>query len=246
MSLMNITKADMIAQLQKDILPILGFKRTGGYAAFNVLPAVIKNAFPHCEFPLGVVHQLICGTEEEAAATRGFISGILSSLMNDNGVCIWISSSRTIFPPALTSFGIAPDKIIFIDVKKQKEILWVLEEALKCDRLAAVVGEMQELSFTASRRLQLAVEQSRVTGFILCHNPLSVNTTACVTRWKVTSIPSELPATMPGVGYPRWNVDLLKVRNGKPGSWQLEFVAGRFRHISKITIVHQKQERKTG
>jgi hypothetical protein len=30
------------------------------------------------------------------------------------------------------------------------------------DRLAEVVGEIGELSFTASRRIQLAVEQSRV------------------------------------------------------------------------------------
>ena len=42
---------------------------------------------------------------------------------------------RTIFPPALKSFGIAPDKIIFIDLKKEKEILWAMEEALKCDGL---------------------------------------------------------------------------------------------------------------
>lgn len=41
----------------------------------------------------------------------------------------------------------------------------VMEEALKCGGLAAVVGEVQDISFTASRRLQLAVEQSGVTGF---------------------------------------------------------------------------------
>ena len=103
-----------------------------------------------------------------------------------------------------------------------------MEEALKCDGLSAVIGEMQELSFTASRRLQLAVEQSRVTGFILRHNPRNLNTTACVTRWKITSLPSELADDMPGVGFPRWNVELLKIRNGKPGAWQIEWTAGPF------------------
>ena len=63
-----------------------------------------------------------------------------------------------------------------------------MEEALKCDGIAAVVGEIQELSFTVSRRLQLAVEQSRVTGFILRNNPRNLNTTACVTRWKITPL----------------------------------------------------------
>ena len=144
------------------------------------------------------------------------------------------------------SFHLEPDKVIFIEVQKIKDLQWVMEEALKCEGLAAVVGEMQELSFTASRRLQLAVEESHVTGFILRHNPSSLNTTACVTRWKITPLPSELADNMPGVGFPRWNVELLKVRNGKPGSWQIEFAAGRFRHISKIGVIQQQQQKKTG
>jgi protein ImuA len=166
--------------------------------------------------------------------------------MRSGGVVLWISSARTIFPPALKSFGIEPDRIVFVDLQKQKDVMWVMEEALKCEGLAAVVGEMNELSFTASRRLQLAVEQSRVTGFILRVNPRNLNTTASVTRWKITSIPSLLPDGMPGVGFPRWNVELLKVRNGKPGTWQMEWKGGRFRHASMLTAIHGEQQRKTG
>jgi hypothetical protein len=36
---------------------------------------------------------------------------------------------------------------------------------------------------------------------------------------------------MPGVGFPGWNVELLKVRNGKPGSWQIEWAESRFQNI---------------
>jgi protein ImuA len=42
---------------------------------------------------------------------------------------------------------------------------------------------------------------------------------------------------MPGVGFPRWNVQLLKVRNGKPGAWQIEWSADGFRHIPAFTPV---------
>jgi protein ImuA len=242
------TKAAIIAQLQKDILSLEGFKRTLKLDALDVVPRIIKNAFPNNEFPLGAAHEFISTEAEDAAATGGFVASTLASIMQSGGASIWISSCRTLFPPALKSFGIAPDKIIFIDLKKEKEkeILWAIEEALKCGGLAAVVGEMQELSFTDSRRLQLAVEQSRVTGFILRHNPRSLNTTACLTRWKITPLPSELEDGMSGVGFPRWNVELLKVRNGKPGSWQIEFAAGRFRHISKITATPLEQQKKTG
>ena len=76
---------------------------------------------------------------------------------------------------------------------------------------------MRELNFTSSRRLQLAVEQSRVTGFIIREDPKQLGTTACISRWKINSLPSALPDKMPGLGFPRWQVELLKARNGKPG-----------------------------
>lgn len=243
---MDLTKANIIAQLKKDILPLQGFRRTLNPATLDLVPVAIKNAFPNAEFPLGAVHEFFYKGLQNAAATAGFIAGMLGSLMRHGGVALWISSCRTIFPPALKSFGIAPDKVVFIDLKKEKEILWVMEEALKCDGLAAVVGEIQELSFKNSRRLQLAVEQSRVTGFILRNNARSLNTTACISRWEITSLPSVLADDMPGVGFPCWNVELLKVRNGKPGSWQIEFSAGRLNHVSVITAIHQQPQKKTG
>jgi protein ImuA len=239
-------KTATIAQLQKDILSLQGFKRISNPAIINVFPHVIKNSFPNAEFPLGAVHEFISNRTEDISATGGFVSGVLGSIMQSGGASIWISSARTIFPPALKSFGIEPDKIIFIYLKKEKDILWAMEEALKCVSLSAVVGDMKELSFTNSRRLQLAVEQSRVTGFILRNNPRNLNTTACVTRWKITPLSSESPDDMPGVGFPRWNVELLKVRNGKPGTWQIEFAAGRFRHISKMAAIALEQKKNTG
>ncbi len=166
--------------------------------------------------------------------------------MKKGGASIWINPSQTIFPPALKSFGIAPERIIFIELRKEKEMLWAMEEALKCEGLSAVIGEIKELGFTDSRRLQLAVEQSQVTGFVLRNNPRNINTTACITRWQIKSLPSELENKMPGVGFPRWNVDLLKVRNGKPGNWQMEWVAGKFRHIPESGLLVPVQQRKTG
>ncbi len=243
---MSSPKSDIIARLQRDILPLQGYKPIRNGDAVDVGLGRIKEAFPNNTFPLGAVHEFHCTGAEDAAATSGFIAGILSSLMRDGGVALWISSSRTIFPPALKHFSIDPDKIIFIDLQKQKDVLWSMEEALKCNGLAAVIGEIPEISFTASRRLQLAVEQSRVTGFIVRVNPRSLNITACVTRWKITSLPTVLPGDMPGVGFPRWNVELLKVRNGKPGNWSVEWRAGRFRHDSRLTAIPYLHEKKTG
>ena len=158
----------------------------------------------------------------------GFIAGLLSPLMKKGGVIFWIAPRRTIFPPALESFGIHPDKVVFIDVQRDKHVLWSVEEALKCPALTAVVGEMEGISFTASRRLQLAVEQSQVTGFMLCHNKRALTATASVSRWKISSLPGYTIDELPGVGFPQWRVELLRIRNGRPGVWNVRFSDGNF------------------
>ena len=224
-----------------------GFKPPPAGAAAHIGLGPVAAAFPNASFPTGAVHEFLSAGAENAAATGGFIAGLLASLMQSDRVGIWISSARTLFPPALKIFGIEPHQIIFIDLPKERDVLWTMEEALKCEGLAAVVGEMREISFTASRRLQLAVEQSRVTGFILRHHPRSLTTTACVSRWNITSLPSVLEDKLPGVGFPRWKVALLKIRNGRPGAWQMEWRAGAFHPVAEIIpSLPQAQVRKTG
>lgn len=205
-----------------------GCKPLVGHTAADVGLGQLKNVFPNDVFPIGAVHEFISKSNEDASASSGFMAGIIAALMKGGGACLWISAANTTFPPALKWFGIEPDKVIFVRLQKSKDMLWAMEEALKCNGLATVVGEIPELDLTTSRRLQLAVEKSGVTGFILRRNPKQLITTACVTRWHITSLPSALPEGMPGVGFPRWTASLLKVRNGKPGSWKIEWKAGSF------------------
>lgn len=221
------TRKDLITRLKKDILLWEGFKPSPGSSELMGLGPV-EQSFPNGIFPKGVLHEFINTVPEDAAACNGFLGGLLASLMQDGGVCVWVSTRRRLFPASLQAFGVEPDRIVFIDVNREKDVLWILEEALKCDGVAAVVGELNEISFMQSRRLQLAMEQSRVTGFILRSDLKKLNTTACVARWKITPIPSETEDEMPGVGYPRWRVELLKVRNGIPGVWKIEWLEDHF------------------
>lgn len=228
---MQLKRADIITELQTDILRLEGYKSHRN-SELDLGLGALSEAFPNSIFPLGAVHEFLSAKTEDASATCGFISGLLSSLMGVSGTTLWISSFRTIFPPALKSFGVHPDRVIFIDLKKEKDILWAMEEALKCGALTAVIGELREIDFTASRRLQLAVEQSQVTGFILRHHARIVNTTACISRWRISPLPS-IPVgnsmdALPGIGFPQWRVELLKIRNGKTGMWNISWMNGRF------------------
>lgn len=244
---MNAIKNFELYKLQKSILQLEGYKTTALDNVCNIGFKPIENVFPNKSFPIGSIHEFLSSSIEDTSATSGFVSGVLSKVMRLGGVCIWISSSRTIFPAALKSFGIEPDKIIFIDLKNERDVLYAMDEALKCDKLISVVGELKNISFKESRRFQLMVEQSRVTGFIIRHQPRVLNPIACIARWRIKSIASELKDNVPGVGFPRWNVELLKVRNGKPGSWKIEWSENSFTEIKENVIaIPQIQIRNVG
>lgn len=224
-------RKELISRLQNNILQWQGYRSHATSNHTKMGLGSVEKAFPNNVFPLGTVHELVCSNIEQATASCGLLSGMLSVLMQHGRVCLWISFTDHLFPSALAHFGVSADRVIFIRVSKDTEALWVMEEALKCAGLAAVVAEVRELNFKQSRRLQLAVEHSHVNGFVLRNYSKKIGSTICAARWQVRSLPSEPVDGMPGLGFPRWQVDLLKVKNGQPGSWTIEWAERAFRVI---------------
>ncbi len=225
---MSSSKADIIAALQREILSLQGYRAEGDGAAVNVGLEAIMRSFPGAVFPTGAIHEFLTETAEQTAASGGFITGLLAALMQRGGACIWISSTGRLFPPALKAFGVEPDRFIFVNLQREKDVLWATEESLKCEGLAAVIADSAHMSFAQSRRLQLAVEQSKVTAFLLRTNARQLQPLASAARWKIAPLPSRLEGGMPGVGFPCWQVELLKVRNGYAGMWTVEWQADQF------------------
>ena len=232
---MSTVHPDIIQQLRQEILLREGL-RPPSAAAVDMGLGAVAAAFPQGAFPTGAMHELLSDGPEGAAAGSAWVAALIGRLMTREGVCIWIGSHRTVYPPALKAYGVEPDRVVFVDVRKEKEGLWAVEEALKCEGLAAVVGEIREVSFLASRRFQLAVEQSRVTGFLLRDRPRNRQPIATVARWQITPLPGGRAApAMPGVGFGRWSVELLRMRGGQPGRWELEWREGKFHSITGLS-----------
>nr|WP_295932994.1 Error-prone repair protein ImuA [uncultured Dyadobacter sp.] len=238
-------KNELIAKLRSEILSLQGFRAPSlgaNHTNFGLGP--IERAFPGGVFPTGAIHEFISRQPEESAATSGFMAALAGRLMRTEGMCAWIGVRRNVFPLGLSPFGLCPDRIIFIDLKRERDLLWAVEEALKCDAFAAVVGQIKELNLTESRRLQLAVEESRVTGLIHRDNPRISSAVASVCRWQIKPVPAQPSDGSPGVGYARWDVTLAKVRNGEPGNWCVQWAEDHFEHISRqqaITKEHLLQ-----
>ncbi|MHA4739612.1 ImuA family protein [Dyadobacter sp. MSC1_007] len=235
-----LKKSELVARLRSDILSLQGFRAPAlgvKHDDFGLGP--VMKTFPEGVFPRVGMHEFVSNSPEQTAATSGFMAALAGKMMKEDGLCVWLGRHRTVYPFALSQFGVSPDRVIFVDLKKDKDLLWAIEEALKCDALSAVVGEIKELNLTESRRLQLTVEESRVTGLLHRVAPRLSNPVAAVCRWRISPLPGASDLVLPGIGFPRWQVTIEKVRSGEPGSWRLEFRDGSFELITESVSFHQ-------
>ena len=139
------------------------------------------------------------------------------------GSLLWCLRGDDLHLPGLAGFGIDADRLIVVRARHREDVLWVMEEALRCGRLAAVLGEVDAVDLTASRRLQLAAGTGGTAALLLREGGrrAAVRTvTAAVTRWGVAPAPSVAAI---GLGPPRWHLSLLRCRGGRPHDWLVEW-----------------------
>lgn len=214
----------------------------------------------------GRVHEVIgeAWPEVRDAAGFGFTAALVSRLMRDDGDVLWCPRGANIhggMPCArgLSLLGVDPRRIITAEARGDVERLWAMEEGLGCAGLVAVVVELgpsrEEARTRESvncRRLQLVAEASGVTGILLRPDAgmEAVTTGTPETRWRVTSIPGPRGEDALGVREavdwnPRWHVELLRARNGRPSEARMLWDArgGVFRPIE--TFVERQSDGKS-
>lgn len=200
-----------------------------GCESIEVLPFAvdaIDQRLPHGGLPQGHLHEAIEGgaASQYAGIATLFVAGILARM---SGPVLWCLRGRDLFAPALARVGLHPDRVIFCETWKDRDVLPAMEEGLKCKGLAGVVGEVSKLSLNASRRLQLWAGESGVTAFVIrrWHNAIEKEAAgepnAAATRWRIAPHPSPASA-FDGLCRQYWKLDLLRVRGGEPYSWVLE------------------------
>jgi protein ImuA len=209
--------------------------RSGGAVLALGLPG-IDRALPGGGLARGCLHEL-CGALDRGAAL-GFAAALLGRLMAAGDHVVWIGPRDELFAPGLAELGLAPERLIMVRARAQGARLWALEEALRSPGLAAALAEVDRLSLTESRRLQLAAEANGVTAFLLrplsaCAAP-SAAPTAAMTRWRISplSAAANLEASPRAWQPPRWQVELVRCRGGRTGAWAIAWREGGFHEIA--------------
>jgi protein ImuA len=206
-------------------------------AAHGVLPfgvAAIDRVLPGGGLARGALHEILGmgGDEEDGAVAAAFAAGILGRLTRTgDSTVLWCLPRPDLYGLGLAAHGLDPARLVLVRAPRDAEILWAMEEGLRAPGVTAVVGEVGTLAAVASRRLQLAAERSGITAFLLrrwrdggqaARERALPN--AAVTRWRIAAQPSQPLPGEPGVGRPRWRVELLRCRGGEPACWEMEGV----------------------
>jgi protein ImuA len=188
----------------------------------------------------GALHELAPMAPLHLGAASGFALGLAACAGGDRRQVLWVTTDFAVgegggpYGPGLDRFGLASARLLMLRVPKPVDVLWAMEEALRCRALACVIAELTGdggvADLTATRRLGLAARdgisaQNSGFGLLIRHRSTAMPS-AAATRWEIApalSRPDAIAARTGGMGRPRFDLSLRKNRRGPSGRWTIEW-----------------------
>jgi protein ImuA len=135
---------------------------------------------------------------------------------------LWCASPRAVrdmgslYPPGLSRFGLKASSFLFIEARRDNDVLWALEEALRSGSLALAIGATPSIGLTPARRLSLAASEG-ATPLLFLTSARAPSSAATSTRWRIDPATSSVhPFDPRAPGAPRLAVRLERCRSAPP------------------------------
>ena len=196
--------------------------------------------------PRAALTEIVGAETRDAGASIGFALALIGRFARtadratEAAPLLWIGTAE-IFREAGFAYaqgigalaGIGPRSLLFCEVPRLEDALWVAEEAAGNKALSAVVLELRgnpaRLDLTATRRLHRRAEQAGRPVFLLRQAAFAEPTAAPV-RLLVEPAPAGLRRTLAGplprsIGPPAFIVTIGKSRTALPGQFIVEWNA---------------------
>ena len=178
----------------------------------------VDAALPGGGLSRAAVHEVLAA---EPGAAAGFCALVLARA---GGTVLWIAPEPDAWPPGLARFGLSPADLVLVQAPRPVDGLWAMEEALRCPGVAGALLVLRSLDLTAARRLQLAAEAGGAVGLLLRpdeEEEAGGGASAALTRWRIGALAGTGATAAHDLGDPRWQLDLLRCRGGRPASWRV-------------------------
>ena len=196
-----------------------------GAAAWR--PGGLDTALPAEGLMPGGLHEAAGAAPGDGPAAAAFLAALLAR-RRDGRRAVLVCQSRTspfgrLYGPGWRDLGLEPADLLLLSARRDRDIAWAMEEGLRSASLAAVLGEVESLDFTLSRRLALAARESLTPALLLRRDGLGP-ASAAFSRWRVAALAGRAdPFDEAAPGLPRWRLDLLRCRGGRPAICDVEW-----------------------
>ncbi|MDP3340412.1 hypothetical protein [Frigidibacter sp.] len=188
---------------------------------------------------MAVLSEIFAETGAEAAAA-GFV---LAQLGPGPGPVLWLQDRMALREsgrPSLPGLGLRRP-LLLMQLSRPLDVLAAAEEGLRCKALAAVVAELRgnppALTFTALKRLALRAEAAGVPCWLI-RQGAAADLSAARDRWRIATRPSAAHPDDPRApGDPRWQVELFRSRDKRPGIWVAHHERGADGAADRVDLV---------
>lgn len=219
-------RTEVVASLRRQLARMEGTPENGeSHLSFGV--SALDTRFPQGGLALGAVHEIVpAEAEADLPAAFGFLLALLGRMPGTTPLLLILSSKKLTrcgrpHGAGLNGLGLDPARLILVETADETEALWATEEAVRACGPAAVASVLSgKLDLKASQRLSHAVRDARLPLLLLRAGGETIPTAA--TRWRIGAAPGAQDRFGMLEGW-RWQVALERCRNGRPGSWMLEF-----------------------
>ncbi len=256
-------RAAVLAQLRGLLARQAGWREDVN-AALPFGLAALDSHLPNGGLACGALHEIVPTTQAALPAAFGFVVAILARLSSSYGAGL-ADSERTDahclphgFPngterrivfvmPAhalrqcgrlsghgLNSLGLNPHRAILVETAHWQDSLWALVEALRSQAPQAVAGMIDRLDLKTSQKLHLAAVDAGLP-LLLLRPSQTLESSAAATRWRIDAAAGARDR-FGSYARARWQVQLERCRNGRPGEWVVEYdhVAHRFSLVAAL------------
>ena len=134
----------------------------------------------------------------------------------------------------LKGLGLNPRCAILVETAHWQDSLWALVEALRSAAPQAVAGMIDRLDLKTSQKLHLTAAEAGLP-LLLLRPSQTLESSAAATRWRIDAAAGARDR-FGSYARARWQVQLERCRNGRPGEWVVEYdhVAHRFSLVAAL------------
>ena len=200
---------EIVRGLRTEVRRIEGYRRPEDGAPITSGCAALDRLLPAGGFHHGTLVEWLAAGSGSGAGTLAMIAAREALL--EGGALVVMDRGRWFYPPAAAGLGIDLENLIVIRAHNEKDELWALDQALRCQGVAAVWAPLEELDWRTFRRLQLAAEGGGGLGVLL--RPATVHGQP---SWSDVQLLVE-PRPSPFSGGWRLRVQVMRCRGGMSG-----------------------------